>query len=272
MTPNSGQNEAAPSQSEGDMTAAYLLERDLNIARLLVSAISRDSNCDLALCNMLDASARFRYNNSIKRLVDSCEGIEMAPKKTTREDQLLETATRLFRKKGYHSTSMQDLADALGLQKGSLYYYIDSKEDLLRRLVERAISFLVVRIDDIYAADLPPTDKLRWVLENHAVNMMQHLDLVVVYLYEYRNLPPGRLEEVLTVRKHYERMLTRIVEDGVAAGDFRPVNVKLAVLGLLGMVNWTHQWFSPEGPFSPEEIAETLADMALYGLVAPVEG
>lgn len=194
----------------------------------------------------------------------------MAQKRTAREDQLLATATRLFNEKGYHNTSMQDLADALGLQKGSLYYYIDSKEELLRRLLERATSFLAVQIDDIYVADLSPAEKLRRALVNHAVTMMEHQDLVAVYLYEYRNLPPGRLEEALAVRKHYERTLTQIVEEGIAAGDLRPVNVEMAVSGLLGMVNWTHEWFSPEGQFSSREIAETLADLALHGLVAPV--
>ncbi len=221
-----------------------------------------------AFYSMLDASAGIRYNESIKRLVDNCGGMGMAQKRTAREDQLLETAARLFKEKGYHKTSMQDLADALGLQKGSLYYYIDSKEELLRRLLERATSFLAIQIDDIYAADLPPAEKLRWALENHALAMMEHLDLMAVYLYEYRNLSPGRLEKALAVGKHYERMLIRIVEDGVAAGDFRPVQARMAVLGLLGMVNWTHQWFSPEGQFSSQEIAQTLANLALHGLVA----
>jgi AcrR family transcriptional regulator len=188
-------------------------------------------------------------------------------RKPSRQDQLLATATRLFKEQGYHNTSMQDLADALGLQKGSLYYYIDSKEELLRRLLERATSFLAAGIDEIYAAGLPPAEKLRWALEAHAVTMMEHLDLVSVYLQEYRSLPPSRLEEVLAVRKHYERVLMQILEDGIAAGDFRPVNVKMAVFGLLGMVNWTHQWFTPEGAFSAQQIAAMLADLALGGLV-----
>jgi AcrR family transcriptional regulator len=188
-------------------------------------------------------------------------------RKPSREDQLLETATRLFKEQGYHNTSMQDLADALGLQKGSLYYYIDSKEELLRRLLERATSFLAAGIDGVYAADLRPAEKLRWALESHAETIMEHLDLVSVYLQEYRSLPPPRLEEALAVRKHYERVLVRILEDGIAAGDFRPVNAKMAVFGLLGMVNWTHQWFSPEGEFSAQEIAAMLADLALGGLV-----
>ncbi|MFN2182452.1 MAG: TetR/AcrR family transcriptional regulator, partial [Anaerolineae bacterium] len=116
-------------------------------------------------------------------------------RRAEKEDQLLEAATRLFKEKGYHSTSMQELAEALGMQKGSLYYYIDSKEELLRRLMERATSFMASQIDEIYAADLPPAEKLRWALENHAVTMMDHLDLVAVYLHEYRNLPPERMAE-----------------------------------------------------------------------------
>jgi AcrR family transcriptional regulator len=187
-------------------------------------------------------------------------------RKAEREDQLLETATRLFREKGYHNTSMQDLADALGLQKGSLYYYIESKEELLRRLLKRATTFLALQADEIYAADFPPTQKLVWALENYATTMMENLDLVAVYLQEYRNLPPRRLEEALAVRKHYEQGLMQILQDGIANGDFRPVDVKMAVFGILGMLNWTHQWFSPEGPLSSEQVAAILSDLALYGL------
>jgi AcrR family transcriptional regulator len=164
---------------------------------------------------------------------------------------------------------MQDLADALGMQKGSLYYYIESKEELLRRLLERATSFLAYQIDEIYASDLLPTEKLRWALENHAKTMMDHVDLVSVYLQEYRNLPPKRLQEALAVRKHYEQVLMQIVQDGITVGDFRPSNVKMVVFGFLGMINWTHQWFSPEGSFTSQEIAATLTDLALHGLVKP---
>lgn len=191
----------------------------------------------------------------------------MTDRRSEREDQLLEAATRLFKQKGYHNTSMQDIADALGVQKGSLYYYIDSKEELLRQLLERATSFLGAQIDEIYATNLSPTEKLAQALENHAETMMTNLDLVAVYLNEYRNLPPPRLQEALVVRKHYEQVLIQILNDGIAAGEFRPVNVRMVVYGLLGMLNWTHQWFSPTGEFTAHEIAVILTDLALNGLV-----
>jgi AcrR family transcriptional regulator len=185
----------------------------------------------------------------------------MSEIKAGREEELLRIATRLFKEKGYHNTSMQDLADAFGVQKAS-------KEELLRRLMERAIAILGTHIDEIYATDLPPVEKLRQALEHHAVTMMDHLNLVSVYLYEYRNLPEDRLQDALAVRRHYEQVLCRIVEDGIERGELRRTDVRLAVYGLLGMLNWTHQWFSPRGELSSREIAAILVDLALYGLVA----
>jgi AcrR family transcriptional regulator len=190
----------------------------------------------------------------------------MAQAKESRADQLLETATLLFKEKGYHNTSMQDLADALGMQKGSLYYYIDSKEELLRELLEQATSILGAQIDEIYAADLSPSEKLRRALENHGQAMMDHLNLVTVYLQEYRSLPPERLQEVLATREHYEQRLMQILEDGIASGEFRPVDVKMTVFGFLGMLNWTHQWFSPDGKLTSEQIAAILADLAMHAV------
>jgi AcrR family transcriptional regulator len=196
----------------------------------------------------------------------------MAQRKAAREDQLLQIATRLFKEKGYPNTSMQNLADALGIRKASLYYYIESKEELLRRLLEHAFTLVGAQIDEIYATNLPPLEKLRRALENHAVTIMDNLNLVSVYMDEYRNLPPRRLKQVLAVRKHYEQTLMQILQEGIASGDFRPVNVEMTVYGLLGMLNWTVQWFSPTGKLSSQEIASILVDLALYGVaVHPAE-
>ena len=68
------------------------------------------------------------------------------------------------------------------------------------------------------------------------------------------------------VRKRYEQALMQVVEDGITSGEFQVVNVKMAVFGMLGMLNWTHQWFSPGGPLSSNEVATTLADLALHAL------
>lgn len=191
----------------------------------------------------------------------------MAQRGTGREETILRAAAHLFREKGYHNTSMQDLADALDLQKASLYHYIESKEDLLFRIIEYGGRMLQKQVKEVRATDLPPAEKLRLALENHAVGIMENLDLFSVFLNEYRNLSPPRRQQILRVRRQYEQMLMQILEEGIVSGDFRPVNVKMAVMGLLGMLNWTRQWYSPDGPLSPREIAATLVDLALYGVM-----
>ena len=144
---------------------------------------------------------------------------------------------------------------ALSLLNPSIWSFfrgvIDGKEALLRRVLERAATLLESRVDEIYAADLSPGEKLGRALENHALTVMENLDLVSVYLQEYHSLSPQQLNQVLMARAHYERVLTQILKDGIASGDFRPVDIKMTLLGFLGMLNWTHQWFSPDGPLFP---------------------
>ncbi len=192
----------------------------------------------------------------------------MASKKGGREEELLRIATHLFREKGYHNTSMQDLANALDIQKASLYHYIESKEELLLRILDYGGRLLRDRVEEVQATNLPPAEKLRLALENHAINIMENIDLFSVFLNEYRNLSPPRRQQILEVRRQYEQAMMEILEEGIASGDFRPVDVGMTVKGLLGMLNWTHQWFSPNGPLSPQEIAATLVDLALYGVMA----
>ena len=192
----------------------------------------------------------------------------MSSKKGGREGELLRVATHLFREKGYHNTSMQDLASALDIQKASLYHYIESKEELLFRILDYGSRLLRDRVEEVRATDLPPAEKLRLALENHAISIMENIDLFSVFLNEYRNLSPPRRQQILEVRRQYEQAMMEILEEGIASGDFRPVDVGMTVKGLLGMLNWTHQWFSPNGPLSPQEIAATLVDLALYGVMA----
>ncbi len=192
----------------------------------------------------------------------------MSSKKGGREGELLRVATHLFREKGYHNTSMQDLASALDIQKASLYHYIESKEELLFRILDYGSRLLRDRVEEVRATDLPPAEKLRLALENHAISIMENIDLFSVFLNEYRNLSPPRRQQILEVRRQYEQAMMEILEEGIASGDFRSVDVKMAVKGLLGMLNWTHQWFSPDGPLPPHMIAATLVDLALYGVMA----
>lgn len=191
----------------------------------------------------------------------------MSKRSAERKDQLMEVATRLFREKGYHNTSMQDLADALGVQKSSLYYHVDSKEELLLRILELSGRLQQARIDEIYASNMSPVDKIRCVLTDHALLVTEYQDLFTVYINEFQSLPSERTGELKEARDHYQRVITKILEDGINAGCFRAGNAKVACLGLLGMLTWIHRWYSPDGELSPEEIAAIMVDLALHGLM-----
>jgi len=184
----------------------------------------------------------------------------------SREQEIYDISANLFRDRGYHATSMQDIADAVGLQKGSLYHYISSKEDLLARIAEEALTTFNDGIEGIYQRDLSPTEKLRRALEHHVVSVAERLDLMSVYLQESRALTSKQQTEMLEQRARYENLVQKILQDGIAAGEFREVDVKIVANALLGMCNWVYQWYRSDGRLSPQEIAAVFVDIVLKGL------
>jgi TetR/AcrR family transcriptional regulator, cholesterol catabolism regulator len=184
-----------------------------------------------------------------------------------RGEEVYAAALRLFREKGYHATSMQDIAAAVGLYKGSLYHYIDGKEELLARVFERGMGALLADVEGI-AADTAcgPSTQLRLIVEAHVEAVANNLDALTVYLHEWRALAGESLVNVRAQRERYTRLVSDIVARGVQAGEFRVSDVRIATLGVLGMCNWLCQWYSPAGRLSAREIGARFADMILDGM------
>src|SRR5437879_11030242 len=121
----------------------------------------------------------------------SRNGIAASGKEPRRErsEEVYSAALRLFTEKGYHATSMQDIAAAVGLYKGSLYHYIGSKEDLLVQVFERAMGSLLAEVERIVGdSSLRPLDQLRLVVQAHVCAVAENLDALTVYLHEFRAL------------------------------------------------------------------------------------
>jgi TetR/AcrR family transcriptional regulator, cholesterol catabolism regulator len=187
-----------------------------------------------------------------------------------RAEQVYSAALRLFREKGYHATSMQDIAAAVGLYKGSLYHYIGGKEELLVRVFERSMGGLLVDVERIAAdSSLPPSAQLRRIVEAHVSAVALNLDALTVYLHEWRALAGESLANVRTQRERYAAVVSDIIARGVRAGEFAVPDVGIATLGLLGMCNWLCQWYSPTGRLSASEIGARFADLVLDGLRGP---
>jgi AcrR family transcriptional regulator len=183
--------------------------------------------------------------------------------------EIFNAALRLFQEKGYHGASMQDLADAVGMQKASLYYYFRSKEDLLVLVCERGTGAFTQELQEIVNSDLAASEKLRRAVECHLGALCAQLDLFTVFLHEQKFLGEAQKKRLRGEGNQHAELLAQILEEGIAAGEFRPVNVTVATLAILGMCNWLYEWYSPEGALSPSAIAAVYAELILNGLARP---
>jgi TetR/AcrR family transcriptional regulator, cholesterol catabolism regulator len=186
-----------------------------------------------------------------------------------REDQVRAAALRLFRAKGYHATSMRDIADEVGINKGSLYSYIRSKEDLLIPVFERAMGVLLEQIEAV-AADrtLPATERLGRAIHAHVTAVAENLDVLTVYLSEWRQLAAESLTTVRDQRERYAALFLQILQDGVRTGEFRAMDTQIVMLGMIGMCNYLFRWYRPDGRLVPDQIADELIAMVLSGVRA----
>jgi AcrR family transcriptional regulator len=185
-----------------------------------------------------------------------------------REVELQRVATELFRERGFHATSMQDLAEALGLNRGSIYHYIAAKDDLLWTIVSDALDRLVACVRPELDGEGSGEARVRRAIAAHlrfAANNLNELSLLQI---ELRSLPPARRQALVGRRDAYEAHWRRAIAEGIVDGSFRPLDVRLAGFILLSTCNWFTQWYRPDGPLAVEELARTLADLLVGGLRA----
>lgn len=186
-----------------------------------------------------------------------------------REEEIWDTAERLFSEQGYHATTMRQIASQLGLEGGSLYAHIESKQQILSAVVTRIGDKFLEAMEGVATTDIPPEEKLRMAVRTHIRLIAENLDAATVYFHEWRFLEDEHREAVLARRDTYEGYFRGIVAQGMEAGAFRGASSKFASILVLSAGNWLYQWYAPEGPLSPEEIADRFTDMILEGLQAP---
>jgi AcrR family transcriptional regulator len=182
---------------------------------------------------------------------------------TGREDAILAAAARIFREKGYHGTSVQDIAESVGLLKGSLYHYIRSKEELLARLFDGALDDTVRELEAIAARDVNATERLRDMVKAYVRAVTANLDAVGLYLREWRALPQPELTRLRGRRRTMRALFEDVIADGVKRREFAASDVKISTLAILGMANWLFEWYRPRGRMRPEQLADEIADRAV---------
>lgn len=189
-----------------------------------------------------------------------------------REAALHQAATRLFRERGFHATSMQDLAEALGINRGSLYHYIESKDDLLWAIVFRAMERLDARVRPVLEADGSAIERLERGIDAHLAFAVEHGDELSLSQIELRSLDDRRRREIVRLRDAYEAAWRATIDDGVGRGELRALDVRLATIAILSACNWFTQWFRPDGRLTAHEVGRAFSGLYLGGMRADDAG
>jgi TetR/AcrR family transcriptional regulator, cholesterol catabolism regulator len=186
----------------------------------------------------------------------------------SREEEIIDAAIEVFARKGYAATSVQDVADAVGLLKGSLYHYIQSKEDLLFRILDESHRQASAIVEEVSKLDVPPLERMRIYLERYVRWYLENLERVSIYFSEWRYLEGQRRETVVAQGRLYTDFLRGLIQEAQAAGDVDPeVDYKLATSFIMGAVNALPQWYRRDREGSPDTVASSYADMAIRVLV-----
>jgi AcrR family transcriptional regulator len=186
----------------------------------------------------------------------------------SRWDEILSVAARLFREKGYRATTMEDIASELRVTKPALYYYIDTKHDLLYAICEAAIERLMEGARKIMEEPGTVDERLRRLIAWHVSMFSAHGDVIAVYLAEESELPEDKRKFIRSLSRDYESFYRELMEEGIREGRFRELDVPMAVRAISGMCNWLSVWFRPEGKYAAEEVADIFCDIFLHGCAA----
>ena len=180
-----------------------------------------------------------------------------------KRDRILQEAVALFYARGFTGTTLDDIAAELGVTKPFIYTHFRSKTDLLAAICKPTIEMSMEAVAD--AAKLPgtATERLRHAIIDFTRVVLQRQANIAIYFREEKNLSPDALVEIDALRKRFDRLLSKLLSDGVASGEFEIKDVKLAALALGGMISWAYTWHRPTGRLTLDEMSETMADFAL---------
>lgn len=201
-------------------------------------------------------------------ITERAAGVERAAR-SARRHEMTAAAARLFSERGYHGTSMQQLADALGLLKGSLYAHVGSKQELLFDVVDEGAERFLARGRDALDMTGTAAGRLEAFMVGHVETAIEHLDAATVFLNEWRYLSEELRSIVRAKRHRYEGMVRSIIAGGVATREFRSdADIDMTARFVLSAGNWVYTWYRPGGSLTPRDIGRTYTHMLVAGLTA----
>jgi AcrR family transcriptional regulator len=184
-----------------------------------------------------------------------------------RRIEILKSAAAAFRHRGYHGASVDEIASALEMTKGNLYYYFRNKEEILFACHDYSNDVLLAILADAQSTDAGSDVKLRKLVVSFIHLILDDLRGTALTL-DLQALSPALLKRVITKRDRFDHGLRDIIQQGIDSGVFRPGDPKMISFAILGAVNWIPKWFDPAGPATSDEIGDAFADYLVGGLIA----
>lgn len=181
-----------------------------------------------------------------------------------KKQKILEKAGMLFTKKGYEKASLKEIAAKLNLKKGTLYYYVKSKDDLLFQIQMQALGKSNILINKVYKKNIDSAQKIREIITG-VVKISTRIYIVGAMNQQALLLPPEMLEQVIIARKQFQDAFFQIIDDGIKEGIFEDNNSKIRTFSILGAMNWVTRWYNPQGDLTPEQIGDAMADFFIAG-------
>jgi AcrR family transcriptional regulator len=179
--------------------------------------------------------------------------------------EILKAAAAAFRRLGYHGATVEEIAAALAMKKGNLYYYFRNKEEILYACHQYSLDQLLPLLDEVQQSTIAPDEKLRRLIVAFVHTILDELHGTALFL-DLEALSPAHLQTVIARRDRFDRGIRDVLDEGIRFGAFRPADIKLLSFAILGAVNWIPRWYNPDGSASSQEIADRFADYLIAGL------
>lgn len=181
------------------------------------------------------------------------------------KESILEEAKQLFSTKGYRATTLKDLTASFGVSRPSLYYYFQSKVDLLMELHAQRYNKGFVEFQEIMASSMPTKEKFRKILEAHARNMASEAEVNKILYIDANEMPDKLVKEIRQRRKQYIQQVIEIYKQGVEEGEFKDLDPKLAAYLIWGACNWITMWYSTKKSIKVDVVVETIVELLSHG-------
>jgi AcrR family transcriptional regulator len=184
------------------------------------------------------------------------------------KDEIIAAASRLFVEKGFEKTTMEDIANALALHKGSLYHHIHSKAEIFYEILKLSLMESCKRMAKVQRSKLEPEDKLRKIIATHFNNILNYSLEYQILLNERRYMLNRKQEKHIRMKmKAYENTIFEVFKEGIDAKVFREdLNPRVIVAGLMGVGNAVYKWFSQNGPLKFQEVADIYIEASINGI------